>query len=165
MALVLIAVMALPMTVLAAPTGTTVITGDVGNGTISISLVPTGGNLGSLTVNGDTSYSSDQIITVTGSGDTFNLIVRDNNQSDDIGKMKTVTNVLTSPLKVKGGTLGYTALPTVAESTLTLVTNGDLSTGTYSAENFNVQQHVAYSDAVDSGYSITLYFEVAYTGG
>jgi hypothetical protein len=163
MAIALVAVIAMPMAAFAALNGTTIISGDVSSNLISISALPAGGSLGSLVVNGTKSYLSAQSITITGSGDTYNLIVRDDNQDTDIGHMIVASNVLAAELEVKGrDILAYTPLPETAGLTLTLEDAGNLSSGTDTINDFNVRQAVSFADPAADAYTITLYFEVAY---
>lgn len=146
-----------------AATDTTTVTGDIAE---SISLdAPTSINLGALTVNGNTE-SGTQTITVyaNNSDKTVSLTVRDNNQGSNIGKMISGSNVLTDPLNVKGGDqASYVALPATAGSTITLESAGTVASGQFQITDFTVRQYVYWADKNASGYSITLYFEAAYT--
>ncbi|MEW6574214.1 MAG: hypothetical protein AB1374_11340 [Bacillota bacterium] len=159
---VLLLILSLPGTALAV-TDTTSVTGDIAE---SISLdAPTSINLGALTVNGNTE-SSPQTITVyaNNSDKTVSLTVRDNNQASNIGKMISGSNVLTDPVNVKGGDqASYVALPTSAGNTVTLESAGTVASGQFQITDFTVRQYVYWADKNASGYSITLYFEAAYT--
>lgn len=146
-----------------AVTDTTTVTGDIAE---SISLdAPTSIDLGTLIVNGNTESGAQTITVYANNSDkTVSLTVRDNNQASNIGKMISGSNVLTDPLNVKGGDQAtYVALPTAAANTITLESAGTVTSGQFQITDFTVRQYVYWADKNASGYSITLYFEAAYT--
>ncbi len=161
---VLLLVVSVPGAALAV-TDTTEVTGTIAE---SISLTtPATIALGSFTVPGNTT-SGDSVLCVyaNNSTKTVSLVVRDNKQDTNIGKMVSGANVLTDPLYVKGGDVAaYQALPTAAATTITLENAGAINgaTGEYNVTDFSVRQYVSWADEQAAGYSITLYFEAAYT--
>ena len=156
--LALLTTLLVPVTVFAEETDTVVVSGDVD--AILTLTVPGPIALGSLVV-GSTKESTNESITVaTNDPAGLTLEVRDNIQETTIGKMISGANVLTNPLKVKGGDITpYTALPTVAGSYVTIKTTASAEEVTIA--DFSVQQEVLWNDPVDSAYSITLYFIAA----
>jgi hypothetical protein len=157
--LTLLAALLVPATVFADDTGTIGVTGDVPS-TLTLTLPAGPIALSALTV-GETKDSSAQEITVaTNDPGGLTLKVRDNIQETTIGKMVSGENVLTNPLKVKGGDIAsYTALSTEAAGTVLIKTNEAAEEITIA--DFSVQQQVLWDDPIDDGYSLTLYFIAA----
>lgn len=165
--LAMVLAVAVPMAVLAqSDTGTTDVEGDVGN---TYTLTPPIAQDFLTFSQGDNSITT---LTITASTNdigisTVDIEVRDNNQSSNIGYMLTGgTDPLAAPFQVQGGDLGtggWTNLPTVITTMLTLASGDDISGGTFSITDFGINQPIANLTAETVGtYTITLYFEATF---
>jgi hypothetical protein len=151
-ALAMLATMILPATVFAAGSddGTVLVNGSI----TSNYLVTVGtGKTITLTRGSETSVALDNIVTYTSESETTVTINVKDADITNPGYMMTASDVsLGVPLKIAGGTLSKTDL---TGSDQPLVTDGSLSSGSYTLSGVTVYQTTSQVD--DAGeYSITL---------